>query len=68
MSKLPRIADVKCQRLQFQPGDRVLVRSNHKLTVDEERKLRRSIVKWAGGEVEVLIYCILDVEVWVERR
>jgi len=52
----PRIADVNCSRLHFDPGDRVLVRTTHRLEKESERKLRRSIQKWAGCEVEVLIY------------
>lgn len=67
MNQLPRIADVKCSRLQFQPGDRILVQSRHRLTKDELRKLRKSIQKWAGCEVEVLIYCPLDFDITIEK-
>ena len=67
MGKLPRIANITCSRLQFQPGDRVLVRSFHPLTYDEERRLRRSIIKWAGCEVEALIYCGSEMEITVEK-
>ncbi len=64
----PRIADVQCSRLQFQPGDRILVRSHHRLNADDERKLRRSIQKWAGEPVEIFIYCVLDHEIEVEKK
>lgn len=67
MTQIPRIADVKCSRLQFQPGDRILVQAHHKLTKDELRKLRKSIQKWAGCEVEVLIYCPLDYDITIEK-
>lgn len=68
MGVVPRLADVQCSRLTFEPGDRVLVRSYHKLSKDEKRKLRRTIRKWAGCEVEVLIYDANVMEVQVEQR
>jgi hypothetical protein len=68
MGVAPRIADVQCSRLTFQPGDRILVRSHHRLDRDQERRLRSSIVKWAGCEVEVLIFCLLDMDIEVEKR
>jgi hypothetical protein len=64
----PNIADVRCHRIQFQPGDRVLVRCYRKLGPDEQRRLRRSIVKWAGCEVEVLIINAMEVDIAVEKR
>lgn len=66
-TQIPRIADVKCSRLKFEAGDRILVQSRHKLTYDEQKKLRRSIQKWAGCEVEVLIYCPLDYDITIEK-
>jgi len=63
MPKGPRIADVSCLRLRFEPGDRILVRTNHRLSNDEQKKLRKTIQKWAGCEVEVLIYCLLDMDI-----
>ena len=64
----PRIADIQCSRIQFQPGDRVLVRSYHNLSKDQVRRLRKSIQKWAGCEVEVLIYNGMEMEIAVEKR
>jgi len=64
----PRIADVQCERLQFQPGDRILVRSHHRLSYDQEKKMRKSIQKWAGCEVEVLIICLLDMDIDIEKK
>ena len=64
----PRLADVQCSRLQFQPGDRILVRSYHKLDVSETRKLRKTIEKWAGVSVEVLIYDGTEMEITVEKE
>lgn len=63
----PRLADVKCQHIRFRPGDRVLVRTTHQLDADEERRLKRSIIKWAGCEVRVYIYCVLDMQIELEQ-
>lgn len=68
MAVRPRIADVQCSRLQFQPGDRILVKTTHRLTQDEKKKLRRSVERWAGCAVEVLVYSVLDMEITVEQQ
>lgn len=68
MAIMPRIADVQCTRLQFQPGDRILVRSHHRMDEDQKRKLRRSIQKWAGCEVVILIINTMDFDLTVEKR
>lgn len=67
MAVVPRIADVRLQRIQFQPGDRVLVCVHHRIDLEQERKLRKSIEKWAGGAVEVLIYSNLDADIQIEQ-
>ena len=64
----PRIAEVQCTRYQFRPGDRVLVRVFHRLSVEELKKLRKSVEKWAGDVVEVLIYNGTEMEIQVEQR
>jgi len=64
----PRIADVQCSRLVFQPGDRILVKVYTKIDKDQIRKLRKSITKWAGCEVEVLVYNALDMEITVDQE
>ncbi len=66
--RMPRIADVQCSRLVFEPGDRILVRTTHSLDNEAKRKLRKSILKWAGVEVEVLIICLLDLDIEIEKR
>jgi len=60
MTVRPRIADVQCSRLQFQPGDRVLVKSTHRLGVDVQKKLRRSIQRWAGCEIRIFFVNVMD--------
>lgn len=67
MNRRPRIAEVQCSRLKFQPGDRVLVRSIHRLELEEVKKLTRSIKRWAGVDVEVLIYCTQDLDIEIEK-
>ncbi len=68
MTLRPRIADIQCTRLQFQPGDRILVRSHHRLDLEDKKKLKKSIRRWAGVEVEVLIICTLDLDISIEKR
>lgn len=64
---VPRIADVRCERIRFQPGDRVLVKCNHQLEPEQVRRLKRSIQRWAGTDVEVLIYNPLDISLEIEH-
>jgi len=65
--KRPLLADVKCSRIQFQPGDRILVRTYQNLDAEQKRKLRATIVKWAGVEIEVLIYSSTEMEIQVDK-
>ncbi len=62
-----KIADVQCSRLQFQPGDRILVKVYQRLDKDQAAKLRKGIQKWAGPDVEILIYSPLDMEITIEK-
>jgi len=68
MSLQPRLADVRCSKIRFQPGDRLLVRTNYRLDVEAQNKLKKTITKWAGCDLEILIYSILDMEIEVEQR
>jgi len=54
------IADVQCRRLEFQPGDRVIVRTHCKVDDDWKRKMRRSLKKFAGCELRVFFIPILE--------
>lgn len=65
---IPRIADVRCQHIRFQPGDRVLVRCVHRLEPEQVRRLKRSIQRWAGTDVEILIYSPLDFNLEIEHH
>ncbi len=67
MSIRPRLANIQCTRLKFEPGDRIIVKSPHRLDPDQVKKLKRSIQKWAGVEVEVLVYCTLDLDITIDK-
>ena len=51
----PRLADVSCQPVRFQPGDRLIVRTPHRLSAEDRKRLHQTVSRWAGGAVEVLI-------------
>lgn len=63
---VPRLADVQCSRLQFQPGDRVLVRVRHRISPEQRKRLQKTVERWAGDHVEVLVID-LGMEVEIER-
>ncbi len=62
------LADVQCSRLQFLPGDRVLVKVYHTLDRDSRRKLEKSVKRWAGTDVEVLVYNATQMEITIDRK
>lgn len=64
----PKLADVKCSRYHFQPGDRLLVRVYEPMDLERMQHLRRTVQKWAGPDVEVLIYNVTKMEVEVEQN
>lgn len=62
------LADVQCSRLKFEPGDRILVRTYHRLHRDDRKKLERTVRRWAGTDVEILIFDATQMEISVEKR
>lgn len=62
----PRLADVQCSRLQFQPGDRVIVRVYRPIDSVQEKRLKRTVERWAGDQVEVLVINALEMSINVE--
>ena len=64
----PRIANIDCSKIRFQPGDRLLVRSFHRLDKYDKEKLRKSIQKWAGEGVRILIICTQDLDISIEQQ
>ena len=65
---VPRLANVELTRIKFEPGDRVLVRVHSRIDPEARRRLRAVVERWAGGCVEVLVYCPLDFDVEVDRH
>ena len=68
MAAAPRLADVHCEKIQFQPGDRVLV--NVYVHIDEAtgKKLVKTVQRWAGEDVEVLVVDNTKMRVSIEQR
>ena len=66
-SRLPKIANVQCSRLVFQPGDRLIVRVCSDLDRDQKRKLLQSVRKWAGTDVEVLLVDVRVFDIEIEK-
>jgi hypothetical protein len=65
---MTRLAEVSCSRLKFDPGDRLLVRTTFRLDATQEKNLRAQICKWAGCEVAIYIYCVLDMDIQVGKK
>ena len=63
----PGIADVQCRRMTFQPADRIIVRVRDKLDSYQKKRLRKSVRKFAGCEVEVLIINELEMDFEVQK-
>lgn len=68
MAVVPRIADVQCSRMQFQPGDRILVKVRQSIDKEAATKLRKTVEKWAGNHVEVLIVDLTLMDIEIERK
>jgi len=66
-SRLPKIANVQCSRLVFQPGDRIIVRVCTDLDRDQKRRLLQSVRKWAGTDVEVLLVDVRMFDIEIEK-
>ena len=65
--RLPKIANVQCSRLVFQPGDRIIARVCTDLDRDQKRKLLQSVRKWAGTDVEVLLIDVRVFDIEIEK-
>jgi len=55
MPATPRLADVHCIPMRFEPGDRILVKLKFMADKEAIRKVHRTVQKWAGDHVEVLV-------------
>lgn len=63
----PRLADVHCSKVYFNPGDRIIVETNGALDAAQQAKLRRTIEKWAGEPLEILIVDRTKMKVTVDK-
>ena len=66
MTSLPRLADIQCSRIQFQPGDRVLVKLYQPLDREQGKRLQRTVERWAGDGVNVLLVDCTKFEVLID--
>jgi len=66
--KKPNLAEVHCSKIQFNPGDRILVRVLRALDSDELDRLVRTIKRWAEVDVEVLVVDCTKVELKIENN
>lgn len=60
-----KLADVQCTPIRFEPGDRILVRVHQRITPQQSKQIRRTVEKWAGNIVEVLVIdmTLMDIEI-----
>lgn len=63
----PRLADIQCSRMAFQPGDRILVRVFQPISDESLKKLRKTVSRWAGEGVEVLVVDQTKMEIQIDR-
>lgn len=55
MKARPLLSDIQTSRLKFDPGDRILVRVSTNLPSEQYKSLERSVTKFAGTDVRILI-------------
>ena len=61
MSSRPRLSEVRSHKLKCQPGDRLLVRLPFSPTADQAHRIKKSVSKFAGEDVRVLLVnCMLS--------
>jgi len=66
---VPRIANVQCSRLQFQPGDKVIVRVYQKLGKTDKARLMRTVQRWAEpAEVLLVDTTLFDLDVVEDKE
>lgn len=64
----PRIEEVHCSRIRFEPGDRVLVKVRAHLTPEQRKRIHSSVQRWTGDAVEILVIDTTQMELTVEKR
>ena len=51
----PKLSDIQTERIKFNPGDRVIIRTVDDLALSQKISLKRSIQKFAGVDLRILI-------------
>ena len=64
----PNIAEVNCTKIQFRDGDRVLVRVYRPLDQAQVTALVKSIRRWAGALVEILVVNAAAYDIEIQQR
>lgn len=67
MVEHPHVQNIQVTSVRFPPGTKLLVRTFFPLDDEARRRITRTIHKWAGSDVEVLVYCGLQMEVSIEN-
>lgn len=62
------IQHVNCQKIHFDPGDRLLVTSKVPLNHQQVENLKIALQKWAGVDIPVFIRFADTLEFEVERQ
>jgi hypothetical protein len=63
-----KLADVNCVPIRFKPGDRILVRMFQRTSREDMKKIRRTVERWAGSHVEVLVVDCTQMEIKIEQQ
>lgn len=64
----PLISDIQTTRMKFNPGDRILIRTSVNLSQAQQDQLKKSITKFAGEDVRILIMNCLTSRLVVKRE
>lgn len=67
MNARPLLTDLPATRLVIQPGDRMLARVGFDLTRDQAARISRSISRFAGNDVNLIIINCMKTTIWWER-
>ena len=67
MNARPLLADLPSTRLSVKPGDRMLARVGFELTRDQTIRITRSITRFAGNEVRLMIVNCMRTTIWWKR-
>ena len=63
----PKLVSIDCSRYAFQPGDKILIRAFGALDPTQKTQIRKTVEKWAGCELDILIIDTTQMEIEVSR-